>query len=229
MEALRNFGSGGWFNGSIPELGQQREIQGELLGEAAIRRREERNMNTKGNQRAVETENRIKYVFLNLLKEKDISRISVSEICKRAEIHRTTFYVHYKDVTDLMEHLVTEMYRQVVGLFVEEGKGMRPGGFRHLFELIQKHRAFFCTYMDALGKMDLTYDRLPAELKDNIDRIMPVMGYASREELLYHQTFFTEGLSAVIRRWIRRGCQESPEEMERIVVAEYRPNRKLFQ
>ena len=79
-------------------------------------------MNTKGNQRAVETENRIKYVFLNLLKEKDISRISVSEICKRAEIHRTTFYVHYKDVTDLMEHLVTEMYRQVVGLFVEEGK-----------------------------------------------------------------------------------------------------------
>ena len=62
-------------------------------------------MNTKGNQRAVETENRIKYVFLNLLKEKDISRISVSEICKRAEIHRTTFYVHYKDVADLMEHL----------------------------------------------------------------------------------------------------------------------------
>ena len=55
-----------------------------------------------------------------------ISRISVSEICKRAEIHRTTFYVHYKDVTDLMEHLVTEMYRQMVGLFVEEGKGMRP-------------------------------------------------------------------------------------------------------
>ncbi len=83
--------------------------------------------------------------------------------------------------------------------------------------------------MDALGKMDLTYDRLPAELKDNIDRIMPVMGYASREELFYHQTFFTEGLSAVIRRWIRRGCQESPEEMERIVVAEYRPNRELFQ
>ena len=185
MEAFRNCGNRGRFSRSIP-------------GEAAIRRREERNMNTKGNQRAVETENRIKYVFLNLLKEKDISRISVSEICKRAEIHRTTFYVHYKDVADLIE-------------------------------LIQMHRAFFCTYMDALGKMDLTYDRLPAELKDNIDRIMPVMGYASREELLYHQTFFTEGLSAVIRRWIRRGCQESPEEMERIVVAEYRPNRKLFQ
>ena len=117
-------------------------------------------MNTKGNQRAVETENRIKYVFLNLLKEKDISRISVSDICRQAGIHRTTFYVHYKDVADLMEHLVTEMYQQVMGLFVEEGKGMRAEGFRDLFELIQKHRAFFCTYMDALGKMDLTYDSM---------------------------------------------------------------------
>lgn len=185
-------------------------------------------MNTKGNQRAVGTENRIKYVFLNLLKEKEISRIYVSEICKRARIHRTTFYVHYKDVADLMEHLVAEMYQQIIGMFVEEGKGLRANGFRQLFELIQKHRAFFCAYMDALGKLNLTYDKLPAELKDNIDRIVPIMGYASKEELLYHQTFFTEGLSAVIRRWIKRGCLESPEEMERIVVSEYRPNMSLF-
>lgn len=185
-------------------------------------------MNTKGNQRTIQTENKIKGVFLNLLKEKDISRISVSEICKRAEIHRTTFYVHYKDVADLMEHLVAEMYQQIIGLFVEEKKGMRANGFRQLFELIQRHRAFFCAYMDALGELNLTYDKLPAELQANIDRIIPIMGFASKEELMYHHTFFTEGLSAVIRRWIRRGCQESPEEMERIVVSEYKPNMSLF-
>lgn len=185
-------------------------------------------MNTKGNQRAVQTENKIKWVFLNLLGEKEISRISVSEICKKAEIHRTTFYVHYKDVADLMEHLVAEMYQQIMDLFLEEGKGMREGGFRRLFELIGRHRAFFSTYMDATGSLKLTYDRLPDALRENIDRIVPVMGYASREELLYHQTFFCEGLSAVIRRWIERGCKESPQEMERIIAAEYRPDTSLF-
>ncbi len=35
MEVLRNFGSGGWFNGSIPELRQQREIQWKHSGIAA--------------------------------------------------------------------------------------------------------------------------------------------------------------------------------------------------
>ncbi len=185
-------------------------------------------MNTKGNQRAVQTENKIKWVFLNLLGEKEISRISVSEICKKAEIHRTTFYVHYKDVADLMEHLVAEMYQQIMDLFLEEGKGMREGGFWRLFELIGRHRAFFRTYMDATGSLKLTYDRLPDALRENIDRIVPVMGYASREELLYHQTFFCEGLSAVIRRWIERGCKESPQEMERIIAAEYKPDTSLF-
>lgn len=185
-------------------------------------------MNTKGNQRTVQTENRIKGVFLELLKEKDISRISVSEICKRAEIHRTTFYVHYKDVADLMEHLVGEMHQQIMGLFLEEGKGMRADGFRQLFELIQRHKSFFSAYMDAMGGLSLMYDRLPIELQANIDKIMPAMGFASREELMYHQTFFCEGLSAVIRRWIRRGCPESPEEMERIIASEYSPNTSLF-
>lgn len=186
-------------------------------------------MNTKGNQRAMQTENKIKWVFLNLLGEKkEISRISVSEICKRANIHRTTFYVHYKDVSDLMDHLVSEMYLQIMDMFVEEGKGMRAHGFRRLFELVGRHRSFFNVYLEAMGGMILTYDRLPKELQENIDKIVPVMGFVSGEELLYHQTFFCEGLSAVIRRWVRGGCKESPEEMERIIRAEYSPNRELF-
>lgn len=183
-------------------------------------------MNKKGNQRAVQTENKIKWVFLNLLKEKDISRISVSEICARAQIHRTTFYVHYKDVADLMEHLVEEMYQQILGFFLEGGKGTQSGGFRQLFELVQRHKEFFGTFLETMGDFILTYDRLPEQLQDKIEKITPAFGYASREELLYHQTFFCEGLSAVIRRWVKRGCIESPEEMERIIVMEYREIKK---
>lgn len=179
-------------------------------------------MNKKGNQRTIQTENKIKWVFLNLLVEKELKSISVSEICKKAEIHRTTFYVHYKDVADLMEHMVAEMYLQIMDMFVEEGKGMREGGFRRLFELVGQHRTFFSAYINAAGMFELTYDRIPEALRENIDKIMSVMGYASEEEMLYHQTFFCEGLSAVIHRWVRRGCKESPEEMERIIISEYK-------
>ena len=37
----------------------------------------------------------IKDTFLNLLKEKEISKITVSEICKLSDINRATFYRYY--------------------------------------------------------------------------------------------------------------------------------------
>ncbi|MCM1026286.1 MAG: TetR/AcrR family transcriptional regulator [Roseburia sp.] len=185
-------------------------------------------MNTKGNQRAVQTEQKIKGVFLELLKEKEISRISVSEICGRAEIHRTTFYVHYRDVADLMEKLVGEMYGRIMSFFMQGEEGVSADGFLRLFEMIRGQKAFFMTYLEAGGSLDLGYDHLPLELQERVDEVMKVMGFESEEELFYHQTFFCEGLSAVIRRWIKRGCRESPEEMRRIIVREYNPNAELF-
>lgn len=71
-------------------------------------------MNTKGNQRFVQTRQKIKGVFLELLREKKIGEITVSEICRRADIHRTTFYGHFDDVYDLMQNMVEEMYVQLM-------------------------------------------------------------------------------------------------------------------
>ena len=50
----------------------------------------------------------IQNVFLELLKEKPVAKITVKEICEHAEINRSTFYKHYQDVYDLMEKLENE-------------------------------------------------------------------------------------------------------------------------
>ena len=50
----------------------------------------------------------IQNIFLELLKEKPVAKITVKEICERAEINRSTFYKHYQDVYDLMEKLENE-------------------------------------------------------------------------------------------------------------------------
>lgn len=41
--------------------------------------------------------------FLELLKQKPVSKITVTELCELAQINRATFYKHYLDVQDLME------------------------------------------------------------------------------------------------------------------------------
>ncbi len=60
-------------------------------------------------RRAAKTKRAIRIAFLELLKQKSINRISVVEISKLADLGRGTFYLHYKDVYDLMEQLENEL------------------------------------------------------------------------------------------------------------------------
>ena len=55
------------------------------------------------------TQKVIKETFINLLEEKEITKITVSEICKIADINRATFYRYYLDVYDLLSNIQKEM------------------------------------------------------------------------------------------------------------------------
>ena len=48
----------------------------------------------------------IKDSFLDLLKEKPFSKITVTELCRISEINRGTFYLHYYDIDDVLDDLL---------------------------------------------------------------------------------------------------------------------------
>ena len=68
-------------------------------------------MNTKNNQRFRETDDRIlKTVFDILIEEnKPLSKITVSEVCKKSGINRSSFYAHYMDIYDIAEKVDKNM------------------------------------------------------------------------------------------------------------------------
>ncbi len=55
------------------------------------------------------TKNAIKEAFLACLEEKPVNRITVKEVCDRAQLNRATFYAHYRDCYDLLESLEGEL------------------------------------------------------------------------------------------------------------------------
>lgn len=59
----------------------------------------------------------IRECFLALLREKRLSKITVSEICRMANIGRGTFYLHYADVYDLYDSIEDELYQGLYQLF----------------------------------------------------------------------------------------------------------------
>jgi AcrR family transcriptional regulator len=64
-------------------------------------------------RRVIYTKMMLKESLINLLEKKDISKISVKEICKNADINRTTFYNHYNDQYDLMRKLENELIENI--------------------------------------------------------------------------------------------------------------------
>ncbi|MGN0072305.1 MAG: TetR/AcrR family transcriptional regulator [Coriobacteriales bacterium] len=50
----------------------------------------------------------IREAFTELLQEKDLSQITVTEIARRADRDRKTFYLHYGSIDDLIDELLQE-------------------------------------------------------------------------------------------------------------------------
>ena len=53
-------------------------------------------------KRIINTKKKLTNTMLTLMKEKRLQDITVLELCKKANINRTTFYKYYKDVEDLV-------------------------------------------------------------------------------------------------------------------------------
>ena len=58
----------------------------------------------------------IKEAFLKLLEEKEYPKITVTEICRLAEINRGTFYLHYYDTADVLDDILNEILKETTSV-----------------------------------------------------------------------------------------------------------------
>lgn len=87
----------------------------------------------KSDRRTRYTRQAIKETFLELLKQKSFTKITVTEICKTAEINRGTFYLHYYDIHDVLADIFNDMAQDM------------PTAVEHLFCPNQKNCSYpFC-------------------------------------------------------------------------------------
>lgn len=59
-------------------------------------------------RRTIYTVNVIKDSFLELIQDKQYSKISIKEICKVADISRSTFYLHFKSINDVLNAILDD-------------------------------------------------------------------------------------------------------------------------
>lgn len=170
-------------------------------------------MNTPNNKRRKDSQDKMINAFVKLLQEKELNKISVTDICKLAEVNRTTFYANYTDIYDLADAVQKRLEEDIARLYDYDGHhNMSKDNFYKLFVHIRENQIFYKTYfkLGVDGKFRLTeYDvNLATEFYGN-------------ENIDYHVEFFRYGLNAVIKKWLAEGCILPPEEIRAVIATEY--------
>ncbi|MDO4541939.1 MAG: TetR/AcrR family transcriptional regulator [Bacillota bacterium] len=75
----------------------------------------------KTDRRTLYTKGVIKDALLEKLQEKIFTEITVTEICRTAEINRGTFYIHYDNLTAVLNELIDEVFQGSKSLFQHLG------------------------------------------------------------------------------------------------------------
>ena len=172
-------------------------------------------MNTKGNQRFQDTKQAIEGAFVQLLAQQSEEQITVAQICRRAGIHRTTFYHHYQDVPQLMEEMIRDQYSDFIPHFhICLGKGADlEGGLVNLLEKVKANPVFFRRVL-AHQRRSQTGPGLtmnPLFSKD-------LHQQEDSRALEYQRGAFRAVIGYMIHRWLDQGCDLEPRELARLIL-----------
>lgn len=95
-------------------------------------------MNTKNNQRTRLSKLLFKNALMDLLKEKgSVAKISVRELCDRAELNRSTFYAHYNEPKDLLLEIETELLDATEEHLKKIGEENDAGAHKYILSFLQ--------------------------------------------------------------------------------------------
>ena len=160
----------------------------------------------------------IEQSFLSLLRSKPLSRITVTELCQKAEINRATFYKHYLDIPDLMDRMKEELFEKFRSIF----SAMPLPYDTFMLELLRYIRenceriAILSSDNGDPGLMTRAF-MLCSEQAYPIFHEKTLDINESLRPLLYD--FLFHGTGGILTAWIRDGMKQSPEEINQLILS----------
>jgi AcrR family transcriptional regulator len=177
----------------------------------------------KPDRRIQRTRQLLRDALMQLIVEKGYDTLTVQDITDRADVARTTFYLHYKDIDDLLFNSVAEMYEDLmtsgepfrIPIEGEPGSGnINAADFEH----VQKHADFYRAMLSAHGSMNFllrVLDYLAQLTLRNCTETLPP-GIQPRVPLDLFAYFWAGAEIGTMIWWLKQNnLRHSPEEMAR--------------
>lgn len=184
---------------------------------------------TKSESKYFATAVKMDEAFLALLEKKDFAYITVKEICAAAGVNRSTFYLHYETINDLLEESAGYINQQFVAYMQHDTRNfaakiktcplnklylVTPEYLTPYLSYIKEHQRLFRTAIKAtvLG-IDNTYQRM---FRYIFTPILDRFGVPAPDRA-YTMTFFIQGFMGIIREWLKNDCDAPVEYIVKMI------------
>ena len=157
--------------------------------------------------------------LLLLLEQKDFDFITVKEVCQKAGVNRSTFYLHYESMNDLLEEtagMINERFKASLSsvpaedpskVILTSKKYLRP----YLGFIKENMRAYKVIHQkDHLFHSQKVFEGFYRSI------FSPALSHfgVSEEEKKYVFAFYTQGTVAIIGKWLEDDCRD---DIDRII------------
>lgn len=170
-----------------------------------------------GDRRVRKTRARLRLALVELLREKPAEEISVTELTGRADVNRGTFYLHYRDIYDMVEQLEEELFQELRRLLDAYPADMLRSGLRpvlrDVFDFVTRNLDLVDSFLD-IRRGETFLKRLTEVLREKVARDWEgLYRFADEGQRDYCLAFFVGGTIGLVQSWLNGRRREGPEEM----------------
>lgn len=175
----------------------------------------------KSDRRIKYTKMVLKESFIKLLEKKDISQITIKEICENADVNRSTFYAHYSDQYDLMKKMQNELFDNIemyLADYAQYDLATVPiSMMERIFEYIQENARLCKLLLGERGDLNFQKRVFTLAYEKNISDLTKG-GAISKEDAEYIYAFTLTGCVGIIQKWLDDDMPKSPRFMAETVI-----------
>ncbi len=170
------------------------------------------------------TDRRIQYTrkilgqtLIELLHARPIEKISITELCKLADINRATFYQHYRSPYELLFEIQDTFYQSFKADMEKLVQSENNSVLLVLVTKIRDNKELCKVLFSELGERSFQNKVLSIVRDDLIRKWEMKHHHVSKAHTSLVFKFITTGSIGIIQEWLGQDCKESPQEITNLL------------
>lgn len=171
----------------------------------------------KNNRRTQLTKKMIKDTFLQLLATQPLEKISVTEICQKADINRGTFYAHYTDPKSLYQEIQNDLFQEVQPLLRLAPAKDLSQWLENLLNILERNPEM-TAFIISDTQQNTLLKRVFNEVYDLATTNFQSLFHEHDPEMLhYYFSYYSSGTIGTIADWLKNGRNISAHDLANLL------------